>query len=65
MKLFDDGFYTLEADIKKIPKLNNQNQLYEFTFHGSFSNDIEEHIRKYYLDKQTLLQLSEYIKTVV
>lgn len=65
MKLHDDGVYTLEVKINEVPEgAYSKDKIYEFVLESTFSDNPSQ-TRKHYFNKQTLSQLSDYIKSVV
>lgn len=65
MKLHDDGVYKLEVKINEVPgDVYTKDKIYEFVLESTFSDNPSQ-TRKHYFDRQTLLKLSDYIKTAV
>jgi hypothetical protein len=65
MKLHDDGVYTLEVKINEVSMGKSQkDKVYEFVLESTFSDNPPQ-TRKHYFNRQTLLNLSDYIKTIV
>lgn len=65
MKLHDDGVYKLEVKINEVSVgTSSKEKIYEFILESTFS-DSPSQTRKHYFNKQTLSQLSDYIKSSV
>ena len=62
MKLLNDDAYTLEVNINSVNRSGEN--LYEFILESKFNNE-QLRIDKHYFYKETLLQLSDYIKNSI
>jgi hypothetical protein len=62
MKLLNDDAYTLEVNINSVNRSGEN--LYEFILESKFNNE-QLRIDKHYFNKETLLQLSDYIKNSI
>lgn len=62
MKLLNDDAYSLEVSISAVNRSGEN--LYEFILESKFNND-QLRIDKHYFNKETLLQLSDYIKNSI
>jgi hypothetical protein len=64
MKLHNDNAYSLEVNINPVKQMKMNESLYEFVLESKFNND-QMRIDKHYLNKETLLQLADYIKNSI
>lgn len=62
MKLLNDDAYSLEVSVSAVNRSGEN--LYEFILESKFNND-QLRIDKHYFNKETLLQLSDYIKNSI
>lgn len=62
MKLLNDDTYSLEVNISSVNRSNEH--LYEFVLESKFNNE-QLRIDKHYFNKETLLQLADYIKNSI
>lgn len=62
MKLHDGNTYSLEVNINPVNNMNGP--LYEFVLESKFNSE-QMRIDKHYFNKETLLQLADYIKNSI